>query len=270
MPSALFNRCIARLALSIMALSAIPAQAEIDLGSLDFLASDNPQSPIPSGLIVGAVVFGGQARYQAQDATGYAIPGLIYFGDRLMYLGDRARYYFYKENKLGLYAYGRVRFGNLDPEDNAAFAGMLKRKGQFEAGVGLNYALPYALLSMRVSSDITGNSRGQEALFWTDFPIVRDNLLIMPGMGVMVRSSKMANYYFGGVSAQEASSSRPSWDTGSTVSPMLAIISSYRINKSWIGMAAVNYELYDKNIQNSPIVQHRGELYAGLGLGYIW
>nr|WP_234932902.1 MipA/OmpV family protein [Aeromonas caviae] len=31
----------------------------------------------------------------------------------------------------------------------------------------------------------------------------------------------------------------------------------------------MNYERYDDDIADSPIVQHQGELYAGFG-GYIW
>ncbi|AHX61766.1 MltA-interacting protein MipA [Aeromonas media WS] len=80
----------------------------------------------------------------------------------------------------------------------------------------------------------------------------------------------MANYYFGGVSGGEATGLRPEWDTGTTLSPMAAIITSYRFSPHWIGMFAANYELYDDDIADSPIVQHDGELYAGFGVGYIW
>ena len=86
----------------------------------------------------------------------------------------------------------------------------------------------------------------------------------------MIRSSNMANYYFGGVSASEATSQRPQWDTGTTVSPMAAIITSYRFSPHWVGMFAANYELYDKDIADSPLVQHNGELYGILAVGYTW
>jgi outer membrane protein len=51
---------------------------------------------------------------------------------------------------------------------------------------------------------------------------------------------------------------------------MAALITSYRFTPNWIGMFAMNYEWYDNDIKNSPIVQHDGELYAGFALGYIW
>ena len=68
----------------------------------------------------------------------------------------------------------------------------------------------------------------------------------------------------------EATSQRPQWDTGTTVSPMAAIITSYRFSPHWVGMFAANYELYDKDIADSPLVQHNGELYGILAVGYSW
>ncbi len=263
-------RCIALVAIFAMGLNSIPAQAEIDFGSLSSLSANNPESPIPNGLVVGGVVISGQARYQSQDDALYVIPGAVYFGEQFMYLGDRARYYFYKEGNVSAFAYGRVRFGNLDPEDSTALIGMNKREWQLEAGIGANVVTPYALFTVRAASDVTGTSKGQEALVWADFPIVKDKLLIMPGAGLMIRSENMANYYFGGVSASEAMVGRPEWNTGTTVSPMFSLLSSYRFNKNWLGLAAVSYELYDKGIKNSPLVQHSGELYVITGLGYIW
>lgn len=246
------------------------AHADVELGSLDLFAQNNPDSPVPTGLVLGSAVISGQARYKAQDNTTYIVPGAVYFGEQFMFLGDRARYYFHKDDTFAAYGYGRLRFGNLDPDDEAAFKGMDKREWELEAGVGASIITPYALLSARISTDVTGRSNGQELLLWADFPIVMDKLLVMPGMGVMIRSDKMANYYFGGISESEATAQRPAWDTGTTFSPMVGIITSYRFSPQWVGMFAANYEHYDKGIANSPLVQHQGELYAGFAVGYIW
>lgn len=246
------------------------AHAEVDLGTLDLLSKDNVTSPIPKGLVLGGAVLSGTARYEAQKNETYVIPGALYFGEKFMYLGDRARYYFHLDDTVAVYGYGRFRFGNLDPDDEDAFDGMKKRKLELEAGVGGTIITPYALLSARLSSDVTGRSNGQELLLWADFPIIKENLLIMPGMGMMIRSDKMANYYFGGVSDSEATAQRPAWDTGTTFSPMAAVITSYRFNSKWMGMFAANYEFYDKDIADSPIVQHNGELYGIVAVGYIW
>jgi len=250
--------------------SATQAKAEIELGSLNLIATPSDSSPIPRGLLLGGIGILGQARYSAQDRPQYLIPGMVYLGEDFMYLGDRARYYLYKEGNFALYGFGRVRLGNLDAETTPEFKGLQKRKWELEAGIGANWITPYALFTARIASDITGTSQGQEILLWADFPIVRERFLFMPGLGMMIRSSKLANYYFGGVNNSEATSSRPAYDTGHTVSPMASLISSYRINKNWIAMAAISYEQYDQSVRHSPIVQHRGELYSLFGLGYHW
>ena len=246
------------------------AQAEADLGSIDIFSQNSADSPVPKGWIAGGAVLGGQARYQAQHNDITVIPGALYFGERFMFLGDRARYYFYIDDDIALYGYGRYRFGNLDPDDYHAFEGMNKRKGELEGGAGGSWFTRFALLSARLSTDVTGRSKGQELLLWADFPVIAGPLLVMPGMGMMVRSNRMANYYFGGVSRAEATPVRQAWHNGTTISPMAALITSYRFSPHWTGMFAANYELYDRDIANSPLVQHRGEFYAITGVGYTW
>lgn len=257
-------------AVSALLLFSTYTYAEVDFGSMDILARDNPNSPVPKGFVAGGVVLSGQARYKAQDNSTYFIPGALYFGDNLMYLGDRARYYFHLDDNVALYGYGRYRFGNLDPDDAHELRGMHKRRGELEGGIGGTIITPYALLTARFATDVTGRSNGQELLLWADFPIIRDNLLVMPGMGMMIRSHNMANYYFGGVSSDEATPQRKAWDTGTTFSPMAAVVTSYRFSPHWMGLFAANYELYDNDIADSPIVQHKGELYVIAGVGYTW
>ena len=91
-------------------LFATPARAEVDLGSLDIFVQDSPTSPVPKGLVLGGAVIGGDARYQGQDDTALAVPGAVYFGEQFMFLGDRARYYFHKDENVALYGYGHSIF----------------------------------------------------------------------------------------------------------------------------------------------------------------
>lgn len=262
-----------KLACSLLALSAVvalPVHAEADLSSLQLISSGADDSPVPQGLVLGGVYIGANARYQALDDMSLLVPGGVYFGERFMYLGDRARYYFYREGGFAAFAYGRVRFGNLDPADAPALAGMKKREWEPEAGIGANLITPYALLTMRAASDVSGTSKGQEFLLWSDFPVIRGRFLVMPGCGVLWRSSKLANYYFGGVSADEARPDRPQHDTGATWSPMLSLITSYRFDRHWLGTVSGNLEHFDSGTAKSPIVAHDNEVTVIAGVGYIW
>ncbi|MFI8479727.1 MipA/OmpV family protein [Pseudomonas sp. NPDC078700] len=246
------------------------AHADIEAGSLHLLSTDSDSSPIPRGLVVGAVAIGTSERYEAAGSENYLIPGLVYFGNDTLYLGDRARYYFHRDERFAAFAYGRVRFGNLDPDDEREFEGMDKRRTELEAGLGVNLITPYALLTARAATDVTGASNGQEALLWADFPWVHDRWLIMPGTGVVWRSSKLANYYFGGVSASEATFERPRYSTGATLSPMVSLITTYRFSKNWLGTASLAYEHYDSSIADSPLIDSKGETTVIIGAGYTW
>lgn len=257
-------------ALAWLALLPAGAQAEPDIGSLELLASDAKASPVPKGFLPGAALISLQARYADGNATLLPVPGFIYIGDKLMFLGDRARYYFYRDQHLAAFAFGRIRTGNLNPEKVDAFAGMNRRKWEAEAGVGANLITSFGLFTARVASDITGTSKGQEALLWADFPMVFNRLLVMPGAGVMWRSSKLANYYFGGVSPEESAPGRPTHDTGATLSPMVSLINTYRLSDKWLATLSFGYEHYDRSIADSPLVRHKGEAFMIAGVGYIW
>ncbi|MDI9221542.1 MipA/OmpV family protein [Pantoea sp. EA-12] len=245
------------------------SNAEPDLSSLGLISEDRPDSPIPKGFIVGGAAISSQARYHESSNDNLVVPGALYFGDNLMFLGDRARYYFNKNDDVAYFGYGRYRFSNLNPSDDG-FHGMHKRKGELEGGVGLTWITNYALLTTRIVTDISGQSNGQELLVWADFPVIRDKFLFMPGLGVVIRSEKLANYYFGGVSSSESSPERAAWNAGTTLSPMASVVTSYRFNQHWIGLIAANYEYYDKGIANSPLVQHNGEWLFITGIGYSW
>lgn len=270
--SSLHSKSLPTLALSLClilsVMCTVSAQAESDLGSLASLAQAYPDAPIPVGWTAGGVALNYGARYEADSSQTYLFPGAIYMGDHWAYLGDRARYYLYRNGPFASFAYGRLRVGNLDPEKHAEWSGLNSRKSELEAGIGGNLITPFALLTGRICTDITGRSKGQEALLWADFPVLRGRFLIMPGMGMQWRSRRLANYYFGGVSESEAAPGREAYDVGNALSFSSALITSYRISEKWIGLLLLRYEVYDDKISDSPLVQHEGEHMLMIGTGY--
>ncbi|MED7793194.1 hypothetical protein TB147_17980 [Klebsiella aerogenes] len=104
------HHIIAVLCSGFLLMVSAESHAEVDLGSIDILSKSHPESPLPRGFVVGGAVISGQARYQGQDNNTWAVPGALYFGDNLMYLGDRVRYYFHLDDNVALYGYGRYRF----------------------------------------------------------------------------------------------------------------------------------------------------------------
>ena len=57
----------------------------------------------------------------------------------------------------------------------------------------------------------------------------------MPGMGMQWRSRRLANYYFGGISEDEAGPEHPAYEVGNALSFSSALITSYRFRKNGLG-----------------------------------
>ena len=257
---------LARVTAAAALLCALSDTARADgLDSIQQVLGNTDTSPIPQGWTVGGVVYSGSSPYSAGGASTMPIPGALYIGDKLMYL-----YTFDKQGPVSFFGRLRVRLGNLDPADNAEWAGMTRRKGQLEAGLGAVMVSPVGLFTGRFSSDVSGRSKGTEVLLNWSAPIVGERWLVMPGAGVFWRSRNLANYYFGGVSAAEAAPGRPAYDVGNAWSFSPSLIASYRIDAHWVAGLVLSYDRFSDAIRNSPLIQKSGRYDALVGLGYVW
>jgi outer membrane protein len=244
------------------------ARAE-GLEAVQQILGDADSSPIPAGWTIGAAAYSGSSPYSAGSATQLAIPGGIYVGERVMYLGDRAFYTFDRDGPVSFFARLRFRLGNLDPADSPEWTGMTRRKGQLEAGLGAIVVSPIGLWTTRFSSDVSGRSNGTELLFNWAAPMIRERWMVMPGFGALWRDQRMANYYFGGVSQAEAAPGRPAYDVGHAWSFVPSLVASYRIDREWIVGAVLSYERFSSAIADSPLVGKSGRYDALVGLGYV-
>jgi outer membrane protein len=240
------------------------------LEAVQQILGNGDSSPIPPGWTFGAAAYAGSSPYSAGQSSRLAIPGGIYVGERVMYLGDRAFYTFDREGPVSFFGRLRVRLGNLDPADSPEWAGMTRRRGQLEAGLGAIVVSPVGLWTTRFSSDVSGRSNGTELLFNWAAPIIGERWMVMPGVGALWRDRRMANYYFGGVSQSEAAPGRPAYDVGHAWSYVPSLVASYRIDREWIVGAVLSYEWFSSNISNSPLIRKSGRYDALVGVGYVW
>lgn len=244
------------------------AHAEVNLDALQ--GTNQGLSPLPQGWTAGGIIYSGSSPYQAQSSSQVAIPGAIYIGKDWLYLGDRVQGTLYKNEYFNLYGVGRFRTGNLAPSDQESQAGLNARKWGLDAGIGAHIFTPVGLITARISSDITGRSKGQDGILWFDVPLIKERWAIMPGVGLTWRSRNMANYYYGGVSDSEAAPGRPAYDVGSSLSYSASLIATYRINQHWLAGLVLSAERYPDNIRSSPLIQKNGEYDFLAGLGYTW
>jgi outer membrane protein len=249
----------------------VPSAKADAIDAMQAVLSNAETSPLPPGWTAGGAAYTGPSNYSAGETTKALFPGAIYLGSELMYLGDRAYYTFARQGPWSFYGRLRVRLGNLDPEDSVEWTGMTERKWQLEAGLGAILVSPVGLWTARFSSDISGRSKGSEVLFNWSAPLpLSDRWLLVPGAGVFWRSSKLANYYFGGVSPGEAAPGRPAYDVGSTWSFAPALVSTYRLSQEWFAGAVLSYERFPDAVRDSPLVDRKSRYDVVLGLGYVF
>lgn len=248
-------------------LLALPAHAD-SLDTLQQALSNAETSPVPQGWTVGGIVVTNTSPYRASGKSILVFPGAIYLGERVTFTGDRASYTFAREGATSFYGRLRWRGGNLDPKDAPEWEGMFRREGQLEAGLGTMTITSAGLWTARFSSDVSGRSKGTEVLLNWSIPIVGERWLIMGGVDMVWRSRRFNNYFYGGVSPAEATTTRPAYDVGDSWSFAPSLVATYRLSPRWVVGAAISHENFSRTVRDGPLVQRRGRTDALIALGY--
>ncbi len=234
------------------------------------ITRQNLRDAIPKGFILGAAVINVPDRYSENDQNLFAVPGVLYIGDRFLYLGDRASYALARGDHLTFNVNARYRFTSLDPNDKPEFNTLNPRDGQLEAGFGLSALTPIGFFTSRVNADVSGKSDGYLADATWFLPYYKKGLLIMPAVGFTWYDSNFSNYYYGGVSPEEANPLLPAFDTGSTTSLNGILVVGYRFNPHWFLTGGAIYSRLSSNVSNSPVLLDRDSTIVFSALAYIW
>ncbi len=234
------------------------------------ITRQNLRDAIPKGFVLGAAVINVPDRYSENDQNLFAVPGVLYIGDRFLYLGDRASYALARGDQLTFNVNARYRFRSLDPNDEPEFNTLNPRDGQLEAGFGLSALTPIGFFTSRVNADVSGKSDGYLAEATWFLPYYKKGLLVMPAIGFSWYDSNFSNYYYGGVSPEEANPLLPAFDTGSTTSFNGILVVGYRFNPHWFLTGGAIYSRLSSNVSNSPVLLDRDSTIVFSALAYIW
>lgn len=225
---------------------------------------------IPHGFILGAAVINVPDRFSESDQNFFAVPGVLYIGDRFIYLGDRASYTLARGDVVSFNVNARYRFTSLDPDDAPEFNTLNPRDGQLEAGFGLSALTRVGYFTSRINADVSGKSNGYLAGATWFLPYFKKGLLIMPAIGFRWYDSNFSNYYFGGVSPEEANPLLPAFDTGSTTELNGILTVGYRFNQHWFLTGGAVYSRLSSNVADSPVLLGRDSTILFSALAYMW
>lgn len=220
---------------------------------------------------VGAGVIGRSSPYVGSDTTVLKpIPAITYNGERLQWLGPNLQYGLLGTGNWRLAASASYRIGVYEESDSPALLGMGDRDSTLMAGLGLRFELPGGVnLSLRYEHDVLDNIGGGTATARVSKGFQAGWLRIVPQLQVNWLSSDLANYDFG-VSAGAATSLRPAYNPGSSVSYELGLGSFIELTEDWRIVLNISAEFLSDEIEASPIVSDDQVIKGFAAITYVF
>ncbi len=204
---------------------------------------------------VGAGVIGRSSPYVGSDSTVLQpIPAITYVGERLQWLGPNVQYGFAGSGQWRLAASASYRIGVYEEDDSLALAGLGDRDSTLMAGLGFRYEIPGGVnLLLRYEHDVLDNIGGGAATARISKGFQARWLRIAPLLQVNWLSSDLTNYDFG-VPPSAATPTRPTYDTGSSISYEAGFGSFIELTEDWRIVLSISAEFLPDEIVDSPIV----------------
>jgi outer membrane protein len=163
----------------------------------------------------------------------------------------------------------RPRFDGFEAGDSAFLRGMDEREMTLEGGARVSWSTPRTSVSLSAYTDLLGRHDGQELDLELSFRRRWRDLVYVPSVSATWVSSDVVSYYYG-VRANEVRSFRPRYGGEDTVTIGAGVFGSYPIAERWRLLGLVQLERLGSEIENSPIVDERTQIFAFVGAAWRW
>ena len=279
-----------RLVLAAAALAcahAAPAAAQdsplgkIDRGIVDLLGED-------SLLIVGGGLGAITQPYAGADSVRYVPePLIIVQKDKFEFIGRTFGYELYEHDEVTVKAIAQWRFfGHKAGDTSDVLQGMDKRTGTGEVGLRAEYDFGRGAASVQAVADALSRHGGYEVEARASYELSTwAPLSIRPNGGVRYQSSSLTDYYFG-VDPEEALTQefvciqapcdlpplviRPAYEVGDAITPFVGVTARQSVHPKVAFVGGFDLTFLDGTVQDSPIVDDDAQLFAFLGLIYVF
>ena len=122
------------------------------------------------------------------------------------------------------------------------------------------------LVGVDLMHDFTAHKGNQVRLRYIK-PIQSGKALWLPHLSIQWLDKDVSNYYFG-VKASEATTTRPTYEVGSTQVVKAGVDVEFPLSRSLAMVTGVGVTAYDSAIKDSPLVDKGSAPYAKVGLAY--
>lgn len=220
-----------------------------------------------------------QSPYAGTDASVSLLPLLNYEGERLFVRGLTGGVHLYEREGFGLDAIVAGRFDGIDANDfgrdelatNGIDRDLLEdRDDGIDLGLRATWKGTAGQLRATARGDVSGASDGYELALEYGYPLQFAGATVTPSVELSYLSDKLANYYYGTLSDEEAhgvTRYRP----GSAVLPSLAVGMSKPFGERWLLNAEASYQILPGRITDSPLTEgDSGQLGVRMGLSWVF
>jgi outer membrane protein len=218
-------------------------------------------------VFVGAGVLVSSKPYRGIDPRVYPIPMFGYEGERLYLRGVGGGYQLFRMGGWSLGPVLQPRFDGYEADDSRYLAGMKDRDLTLDGGVGLTWRTKWGLIGLSWITDLLGKHHGQELEFSYTAILPYAGFDFIPSAGLRYKSDNLVDYYYG-VRTSEARAGRPAYEATEAVDPFVRLAVRRKLGGKWSLLGAVQYEWFDSEITDSPIVDRSNDVSFVAGLLY--
>jgi MipA family protein len=149
----------------------------------------------------------------------------------------------------------------------AALEGMEFRNYSVDLGVTWRTTLPFGTLSATLTQDVGSVSKGRELSVALLSGWSSGRWALRPGVGLAWRDARLNDTYYG-VTAAEATPTRPAYAPGAGIDTWLGLYGSYQVSSNWRLLGGVSLNLLSSGVRASPIVESGTQPALTLGAVY--
>ncbi|WP_372770716.1 MipA/OmpV family protein [Pseudoalteromonas sp.] len=213
----------------------------------------------PTGFLYGFGLGINKEIYKGYNRRVIPLPILGYRDKELAIYGPFISYEFFQLDDIEFQVQAAPRFQGFDESDSEIFAGMQERKFSMDAGLSIKYERQDWKITLSAMFDVLNNSNGYEVSAQLSRAYKKGPVFIEPNISLSYLDDKHVNYYYG-VSARETASFRPQYLTSSAVNSAIGIAVSTPLFWGGFTQLAIDYNLFDENITDSPLVEDKTNL----------
>ncbi|WP_174236873.1 MipA/OmpV family protein [Stutzerimonas nosocomialis] len=226
---------------------------------------------------IGLGVAASDSLYAGADKSVSVLPLLHYEGERFFVRGVTAGMRLIEREGFGLEAIVAGRFEGIDRSDfgraelarNGIDRDLLDdRDDGVDLGLRANWKSLGGEVRLSARADVSGASEGYELTLGYGYPMQLAGMTVTPSLAVSYLSDKLADYYYGTLSDEEArgvSRYRP----GGAVVPGVALGLAKPLGERWLLSAEASYRRLPDRITDSPLVDSDSS-HVGFRLGVSW